>query len=93
MNYTLDSITHVVTCLQQENAGSEIRYTPHFTNDLSTLTASYGRMYFGILTNGKSGELNLKGFDTNTFISIQEDSQIIELFMMVHHRQPDSWPT
>lgn len=83
MQFTLDSVEHFKACLAEKHKKS-VTASPEIIKDLSELFEQKPyTYYFGILTFGKSHEdehqLSLME-DNDDFISIDENSQIIEFF-------------
>lgn len=80
---SLDSVTHAVACLQENNKGFTVKPFPFQTNDLSKLVEKVeNKYYFGVLTIGNNDSTNIYtvNFDENVAIKIGTNSQIIALF-------------
>tara|TARA_R110002111_G_scaffold249679_1_gene313682 strand:+ start:8364 stop:8693 length:330 start_codon:yes stop_codon:yes gene_type:complete len=81
MNYTLDSITHVKSILEQNYKGKDVEVTPYLTEDILNLVALPNRSFFGVLTVATNVVKGVLKNSANTeILTISENSQVIEHF-------------
>ena len=91
MQFTLDSIEHVKSVLQEKNKGLDVYYEPVILNnsELDTITQPHSKKYFfGIFTSGDLTKTKL--IFENGSITIPEQNQIILLFKNVEFVVPEN---
>lgn len=90
MKYTLDSITHVIEVLHNENIGKEIVTLPIYADDLSMFdTKTEQRLFFGIVTVGTDTNGQFFKPDGSEILTVSSNSQIIELFSYITFEKDD----
>lgn len=81
MDYTLDSVTHVIRALENKHRGKTVEKNSIYIDDLSEIKKTSNKYYFGVLTIAKDVETaELQNSSDIEIITIQKNSQIIEIF-------------
>lgn len=81
MNYTLDSVSHVTSILNELFPYKEVFQQPFFTNNLDDLKEFDEKLfYFGVFTNGENETKTHLNFLQKTSISMDANSILFLLF-------------
>ena len=80
MNYTLDSLEQTKQALINKTKLKVRDALPIFLDDLTDISFTENRYYFGVLTIGSNIDNVKLSFAGNDIITINTDSQIIQLF-------------